>query len=98
MTASVKETVREAVVRLIRETTAEENIEKSLRLHEAKIHFVPRRYRVFGGLLQSLNIEFGNFIEKLIALVVENDSNVQALPPVGQKNKILNEGRDRWFG
>jgi hypothetical protein len=88
MSANVKEIVREAVVRLIRETTAEENIAKSLQLHETKIHFVPTRYRVLGGLLQSLNIKFGNFIEKLIGLVVERDANVKALPSSGKKEKF----------
>lgn len=38
-----------------------------------------------GGLLQSLNIKFGNFIEKLIALIVERDANVEALPASGKK-------------
>jgi hypothetical protein len=85
MDDSVKQIVRDAIVKIIRDTAAEKNIGKSLRLHESKIHFVPTRYRVLGGLLQSLNIKFGNFIEKLMALVVERDANVEALPSSGKK-------------
>src|SRR5262245_12230098 len=85
MDDSVKQIVRDAITKLIRDTASERNIERSLRLHESKIHFVPTRYRVLGGLIQSLNIKFGNFIEKLIALVVERDDNVEALPFSGKK-------------
>lgn len=85
MDGSVQQLVREAIIKIIQETTSEANIGRSLRLHEAKIHFVPTKYRVLGGLLQALNIKFGNFIEKLIALVVEQDSNVEALPDSGKR-------------
>jgi hypothetical protein len=40
---------------------------------------------VLGGLLQSLNIKFGNFIEELIALVVERDTKVETLPFSGKR-------------
>ncbi len=85
MDDTVKQIVREAVVKIIEDTTAEDNIRKSILRHEEKIHFVPPRYRVLGGLLQALNIKFGNFIEKLLALVVENDNGVEALPASGKK-------------
>jgi hypothetical protein len=88
MDDSVKQIVQEAIVKLIRDTAADRNIQKSLRLHESKIHFVPTKYRVLGGLLHSLNIKFGNFIEKLIALVVERDANVEALSSSGKKVRL----------
>lgn len=85
MDDTVKQAVQEAIVRIIRETASQRAIEKGFRVHETKIHFIPTQYRVFGGLLQSLNIKFGNFIEKLIALIVEEDASVQALPGSGRK-------------
>lgn len=88
MEAAVSQIVREAIVKIIHDTTSEANIRKSLQLHEAKIHFVPTKYRVLGGLLQSLNIKFGNFIEKLIALVVEQDGYVEAMPASGKKIRL----------
>lgn len=89
MEASVKQAVQEAIIKIIRNTAAENNIMKGMRLHESKIHFIPTYYRVLGELLQSLNIKFGNFIENLIELIVENDSYVEALPSSGKKVKFL---------
>ena len=31
-------------------------IKKLKKKHEKKIHFIPIRYRVFGGIIQSMNI------------------------------------------
>lgn len=85
MDEQVREIVRAAVLTIISDTVSEASIRKSIKLHGEKIHFVPVQYRVLGGLLQSLNIKFGNFIEKLIALVVDNDTKVSALPASGMK-------------
>lgn len=82
---SVKQMVQDAVIKIIQDTASERNIARSFQVHEAKIHFVPTKYRVPGGLLQSLNIKFGNFIERLIALIVEQDHFVEALPSSGKK-------------
>lgn len=80
MTGEVKTVVRAAVEELINSTFADTAIRRSEATHQGKIHFIPVKYRVLSGLLQSLNIKFGNFIEELIALVVENDPSVAALP------------------
>lgn len=85
MDDSVKQIVREAIVKIIRETASQRNIEKIQRVHGSKIHFVPTRYRVLGGLIQSLNIKFGNFIEKLIDIIVQRDPSLEALPYSGKK-------------
>ena len=89
MESIVKQAVHETIIKIIRDTTAENNILKSMQRHEPKIHFVPIYYRVLGGLLQSLNIKFGNFIENLIELIVENDAYVESLPSSGKKVKFL---------
>lgn len=85
MNNRVKQVVRDTIMQIIQDTASEHNIAKSFRTHKEKIHFIPTRYRVLGGLLQSLNIKFGNFIEKLIALIVEQDSNVESLPASGKR-------------
>lgn len=85
MDEQIREIVRAAILTTINDTASEINIRRSIELHEEKIHFVPAQYRVLGGLLQSLNIRFGNFIEKLIALVVDNDKYVQSMADSGKK-------------
>ena len=37
------------------------------------------RYRILGGVLQGLNIKFGNIIENLVENIVEIDTGVQAM-------------------
>lgn len=68
------------------EQTVKQIIEKSenkinvfFNNHNKKIHFIPTRYRVFGGLLQSMNIKFGNFIELLIQNLINNDNRYEIL-------------------
>ncbi len=85
MDENVRAIIRESVKQLINESASEAKIRKSFETHREKVHFVPIRYRVMGGILQSLNIKFGNFIERMIALVIESDDNVEALPSSGSK-------------
>lgn len=65
------------------------NIQKLLRKHVDKVHFVPIRYRIINGILQGLNIKFGNFIENLMGKIVEIDSGVEVLPDSGKKVRLF---------
>lgn len=56
-------------------------INKLKKKHEKKIHFIPIKYRVFGGIIQSMNIQFGNFIEEAIHQILL----------VNKNNKIIEE-------
>jgi hypothetical protein len=80
VTPDPKGIIRKAANELIDEVASDRDLQRSWAKHVEKIHFVPVQYRVFGGLLQSLNIKFGNFIEVLISLVVEADPLVNAHP------------------
>jgi hypothetical protein len=88
MMMNVKQVIHDTIIKIIQDTATEQNIAKSFQKHEAKIHFIPTQYRVLGGLLQSLNIRFGNFIEHLIAMIVDLDQNVESLPSSGKKVKF----------
>jgi len=85
MPETVQTAVRQAVEELIETTTSSAAIKKSFETHRGKIHFVPPKYRVLGGLLQSLNIKFGNFLEKLLDIVIQSDSNVTRHPKSGSR-------------
>lgn len=85
MTDTVRAAVREAVTELIETTTSVTAIRKSFETQKGKVHFIPPKYRVLGGLLQSLNIKFGNFIEKLLDLVIQSDSNCKRHPRSGSR-------------
>ena len=47
--------------------------------HNVKIHFIPRKYRIFGGLLQSMNIQFGNFIDELMRVIISNEKKYKII-------------------
>ncbi len=68
--------------KLIEETSSQSNIAKFRAKHQNKLHFVPLEYRVLGGLLHSLNIKFGNFLEQLITALVENDGNYKIITEI----------------
>ena len=85
MTETIQITVRKAVEHLIKATNSPEKIRESFEKHKEKLHFIPLKYRVLGGLLQSLNIKFGNFLEKLLDLVIKIDSTVEVHPRSGTR-------------
>ena len=64
------------------------NIRKLAEKHVEKVHFVPIRYRIVGGILQGLNIKFGNFIEQLLRNIVETDTGVKVMGDSGRKLKL----------
>ncbi|MBM3143429.1 MAG: hypothetical protein FJ010_00400 [Chloroflexi bacterium] len=61
MSNQVKHIIRKTVLQI--DSTSPENIRRMIEKHEEKVHFVPIRYRIIGGILQGLDIKFGNFIE-----------------------------------
>lgn len=88
--SKIKQLIKESVLRLISNTTADTKIGKIIEKHEVKTHFVPIRYRIFGGLLQSLNIQFGNFIEVLMQRIIEEEDSLEIIAEIsGKKNVSL---------
>ena len=85
--SNVEEIINEAVKNMLINTSNEKKINKLVAKHDKKIHFVPRRYRVFGGILQSLNIQFGNFIEELMSVIISKDKKYEIIEKYsGKKN------------
>lgn len=73
--------MKKAIEVMIQNAGNDKKIDKLKKKHEKKIHFIPIKYRVFGGIIQSLNIQFGNFIEEAIHQILLVNSN----------NKIIEE-------
>ncbi len=63
MNDDIKQLINDSVTEIISRCANDTKIKKLVKKHEEKIHFIPLNYRVLGGLLQSMNIQFGNFIE-----------------------------------
>lgn len=72
MEPMIKETIR-------RLTGGQEEIERQIDMliqkHLGKVHFIPLKYRVLGGFIQSLNIKFGEFVELLLDEIIASEPN-----------------------
>lgn len=88
MSDQVKQIIRKTVLQMLEESTSPENIRRMIEKHEEKVHFVPIRYRIIGGVLQGLNIKFGNFIEQLLRNIVEIDTGVKVMEDSGKKIRL----------
>jgi hypothetical protein len=75
----IKNLINSAVIKIIERSSSQKKLKALQKKHNVKIHFIPKRYRIFGGILQSMNIQFGNFIEVLMALLVENDGRYEII-------------------
>lgn len=69
--------INEAISNMIANSSNDKKINKMIAKHNKKVHFIPKKYRVFGGILQSLNIQFGNFIEELMAVIISKDDRYE---------------------
>ncbi len=87
--------IKESVLEILNKITSKSKINKIIEKHAPKIHFVPVQYRIFGGLLQSLNIQFGNFIEVLMHKIVEEEKGLEIITGIsGKKNVVLSLTRE----
>lgn len=89
MSNQVKQIIRKTVLQMLEESTSPDNIRRMIEKHEEKVHFVPIRYRIIGGILQGLNIKFGNFIEQLLRNIVEIDTGVKVMEDSGKKIRLF---------
>lgn len=90
MNKNIECLINQSVEEIILKSTNKLKLDKLVEAHSKKIHFIPSRYRVFGGLLQSMNIQFGNFIETLMKNLVKNESKYEILDTYcGKKSNIF---------
>ncbi len=79
MKPSEKELINNAVLKILTTASSPANTKKLVAKHGKKVHFIPKKYRVFGGMLQSMNIQFGNFIEELMTLLIANEPSLEII-------------------
>lgn len=84
----IKNLIKSTVLDLLNNTTSEKKISQIMAKHVAKVHFVPTKYRIFGGLLQSLNIQFGNFIEVLMHKIVQEEKGLEIIKIISGKKNV----------
>jgi len=88
MDSRIEDIIRTTVRDMLDASMSANNIRRMVRKHETKVHFIPARYRIIGGVLQGLNIKFGNFIETLIGSIVELDRFVEKMDASGKRIRL----------
>lgn len=88
MNNNIEMMIDEAIQNIINHTSDEKKINKLIKKHNKKIHFIPKKYRVFGGILQSMNIQFGNFIEELMTVIIRKDERYEIIENYSGKKNI----------
>ncbi len=71
----IENILTDSIKELIEYSSSQKQIANLEEKHNVKLHFIPYKYRVFGGILQSMNIQFGNFIEKVMTEIIEDNTN-----------------------
>jgi len=89
MSEQIRPIIRDTVEQMLITSTSAENIHRMMEKHRKKVHFTPIRYRVIGGILQGLNIKFGNFIESLLTDIIELDEGVEMMPDSGKRIQLF---------
>lgn len=79
MNEQIKQSISRAVDELIENSINKNKLKNMYKKHYQKVHFIPVKYRVLGGILQSMNIQFGNFLEKTIKNIIEILPNNQII-------------------
>jgi len=80
---NIEELIEYSITKIIGgEDGLTKKIDMLIEKHTKKVHFIPIKYRVLGGFLQSLNIKFGEFIETLLDTIISNDPSLQVISDV----------------
>lgn len=90
MNDDIQHLINEAVEKILKKSSSDNKLKKLIKTHETKVHFVPRNYRIFGGILQSMNIKFDNFLEEFITLLIKSDDRYIVLEDYsGKKGNVF---------
>lgn len=88
MDANIQILINKSISNILKNSSSENKLKKLIDTHDAKVHFVPRNYRIFGGILQSINIQFGNFLEEFMTLLIKSDGRYAILEDYSAKKAI----------
>ncbi|WP_322935983.1 restriction endonuclease [Mycoplasmopsis felis] len=92
----IKRLISEAVKEIINKSLLKVNYLSQK--HNNKIHFIPKRYRILGGILQSMNIQFGNFIEILIQNLIKENPRYEIISKYSRKrynNFLISQANEK---
>ncbi|QCZ36883.1 HinfI family type II restriction enzyme [Mycoplasma nasistruthionis] len=77
--------VEERILKILNEKVLTQKVVEIVRKQDKKVHIIPKKYRILAGLLQSINIQFGNFIEEFITKLLELDGRYEIIKKYSNK-------------
>ncbi|WP_104629005.1 HinfI family type II restriction enzyme [Helicobacter bizzozeronii] len=82
--------IHASVQEILQNCTSPEKLKELTQTHQAKLHFIPTKYRILGGLLQSMNIQFGNLLKVLMKNLIVKEQRYEILEQYSgqEKNKF----------
>jgi len=81
----VNELITKALEDTVWSAFSQAAIDRVAKKNSTKVHFIPVGVRVFSGVVQSLNIRYGNFIQALMAKLVEQEKSLTLHELSGKK-------------
>jgi hypothetical protein len=81
----VNELIEKALEDTVWSAFSQSAIERVAKKNSTKVHFIPVGVRVFSGVVQSLNIRYGNFIQALMGNLVKHESTLALHELSGKK-------------
>lgn len=93
MDRSIIDSILNSVDNILATSASREKLNNIYKRNVQKPHFIPIRYRILGGILQSMNIQFGNFLENVISNIVAINKDNDLLPESGKKNLNFKQSR-----
>lgn len=82
MTRELEAAIKATVSSLLASTASPQKLGQLAERHRDKIHFVPIRYRMLGGILQSLNIRSGYLVEKILRSIVDQEPHLERITAI----------------
>ncbi len=83
--ARVNELIKQALEDTVWSAFSQDAIDRVAKKNSTKVHFIPVGVRVFSGVVQALNIRYGNFIQALMGKLVEHEHSLTLHELSGKK-------------
>jgi len=99
----VNELIKKSLEDTVWSAFSQDAIDRVAKKNSTKVHFIPLGVRVFSGVIQSLNIRYGNFIQALMGNLVRNERSLDLHELSGKKVDFRVSGNlgievDRYMG
>lgn len=84
----IHQLIKETMLHMVDDVSIIPKIIKIFGRQKERAHFMPLRYRVYCSLLQSFNIQFGNFVEVLLQKLIEQEDHLEVIKGFSSERNV----------